>query len=58
MELKDNMEDLTSSQNYRPIMLSSNIFKIFEIQILDVLEEKNFKGFSTSDACFFIKRNY
>ena len=40
--IKGNKGNLTSSQNYRPIIFSSNIFKIFEIHILDVLEEKNF----------------
>ena len=62
--IKDSKGDLTSSQNYRPIMLSSNILKIFEIHVLDVLEEKIFldskqfgyvKGVSTSDACLLLK---
>ena len=49
--IKDNKGDLTSSQNNRPIMLSSNISKTFEIYILEVLEEKKFLRSKTIWLC-------
>ena len=39
--IKDNTGDSTSSQNYKPIIHSSNILKIFEIHILDILKKNN-----------------
>ena len=60
-----------SSENYQPIMKSSNILKIIEFHLLGIIEEKfslnscqfGFsKGYSTTDACFLLKeivsRNY
>ena len=55
-------KNCTDSGNYRPVMQSSCLLKIFEIHFLDILVEKlslNFrqfgfiKGSSTTDACFF-----
>lgn len=60
---KDN-KNVTESSNYRPVMQSSCLLKIFESHILDILKEKlsidcrqfGFQsGCSTTDACFLLK---
>lgn len=62
--LKDLKGNISESSNYRPVMQSSCIFKIIELHILSILEEKvsfNFRQFgfkkvcSTTDACFVLK---
>ena len=62
--IKDTKGNSTESSNYRPVMQSSCILKIFEIHILQVFEEKlHFHsrqfGFklhtSTTDACLVLK---
>ena len=62
--VKNNKGILTDSDNYRPIMQSSCLLKLFEFIILDVLEEKidlnsrQFgyrKGTSATDACLILK---
>ena len=62
--LKDAKKNVTESSNYRPVMQSSCLLKIFELHVLDVLSEKlvlNFRQFgfragsSTTDACFVLK---
>ena len=62
--IKDLKGNITDSGNYRPVMQSSCILKLFELHILSILEEKigfNFrqfgfeKGSSTSDACLLLK---
>ena len=62
--IKDLKGNVTESSNYRPVMQSSCILKLFEMHILSILEEKiSFndrqfgfeKGTSTADACFVLK---
>ena len=62
--IKDQRGNCTESSNYRPVMQSSCILKIFEMHILDILEEKVVfnnrqfgfkKGTSTTDACLILK---
>ena len=62
--VKDVKGNITDASNYRPVMQSSCILKIFEKHILDVLSEKVFfnhrqYGFrrcvSTTDTCFILK---
>ena len=62
--LKDPKGNVTESSNYRPVMQSSCLLKLFEMHILDVLNEKLFfncrqfgfkKETSTTDACFILK---
>ena len=62
--IKDLKGNATESSNYRPVMQSSCILKLFELQMLSILEEKihfNFrqygfrKGCSTADACYILK---
>ena len=62
--LKDSRKKFTESDNYRPVMQSSCLLKIFELFILDVLSEKlvlNYRqlgykaGVSTTDTCFILK---
>lgn len=62
--IKNTKVNMTSSNNYRPVMQSSCLLKILEIFILDILEEKitlnerqfGFReGLSTTDACFIVK---
>ena len=62
--LKDTKKNVTDSSNYRPVMQSSCLLKIFELHVLQVLSEKlalNFRQFgfktnsSTTDACFILK---
>ena len=62
--IKDLKGNVTESSNYRPVMQSSCLLKLFEIHILSVLEERiSFncrqlgfvKGCSTADACFLLK---
>ena len=36
--LKDKNGDLTSSNNYREIMISNNMFKVFEYVLLDLIK--------------------
>lgn len=62
--VKDKKKNITESTNYRPVMQSSCILKIFETHVLNILSEKIFFnnrqfgfccGLSTSDACFLLK---
>ena len=62
--IKDAKGNATDSTNYRRVMQSSNLLKLFEIHTLDILNEKsNFnkrhfgyvKGTSTNDACLVLK---
>ena len=62
--IKDNKGDKTDINNYRPIMQSSALLKLFELHLLGFLEEKicidprqfGFKkGMSTTDATFLLK---
>lgn len=62
--VKDKKGNTTLSSNFRPVMQSSCLLKIFEIHLLDILEEKvnlNCKqfgfrsGVSTTDACLILK---
>ena len=62
--IKDLKGNITDSANYRPVMQSSCVLKLFELHILSVLEERvgfnsrqfGFrKGSSTSDACLLLK---
>lgn len=62
--IKDSRNNVTESSNYRPIMQSSCLLKLFELFILDIISEKlclNFRqlgfksGSSTTDACFILK---
>ena len=70
-DIKPNIKDLkgnvTLSSNYRPVMQSSLILKLFELQILEILEEKldfnpmqfGFReGTSTTDACLLLKETF
>ena len=62
--VKDPKKCDTESCNYRPVMQSSCLLKIFEIYILEILSEKlilNYRQFGfrsrscTTDACFILK---
>ena len=62
--IKDAKENSTESSNYRQVMQSSNLLKLFEIHILDIISEKisfnnNHFGYrkytSTTDACLILK---
>lgn len=62
--IKDLKGNTTESSNYRPVMQSSCILKLFELHMLSILEEKIFfnfrqygfrKGCSTADACYVLK---
>ena len=62
--IKDLKGNITDSANYRPVMQSSCILKLFELHILSILEEfidfncRQFgfkKNSSTSDACLLLK---
>ena len=62
--IKDAKKNITESSNYRPIMQSSCLLKLFELHMLDIMSEKlslnsrqfGFKpGSSTTDACFILK---
>lgn len=62
--VKDKKNNITESSNYRPVMQSSCLLKLYEIHLLEVLSEKvsidkrqfGFKkGVSTSDTCFLLK---
>lgn len=62
--IKDKKGNITESTNYRPVMQSSCILKIFETHMLNILSEKIFFnnkqfgfccGLSTSDTCFLLK---
>ena len=62
--IKDKKKNLTESSNYRPVMQSSCLLKIFEMHILGFLSEKIslnprqfgfVKNSSTSDATFLLK---
>ena len=62
--IKDTKGNSTDPANYRPVMLSSCLLKIFEMHILDILEEKLFfdfrqlgfsKQMSTNDAYFTLR---
>ena len=62
--LKDDKGNRSSSDNFRPVMQSSAILKLFELHLLNFLEEKipihssqfGFKkDTSTTDACFLVK---
>ena len=62
--IKDKKVNISKSENYRPIMQSSCLLKLFEIILLNVLSDKikindrqfGFrKGMSTTDCCFLLK---
>ena len=62
--IKDLKGNVSLSANYRPVMQSSLILKIFELHMLEILEEKlHFNsmhfgfsaGTSTTDACLLLK---
>ena len=62
--IKDSKGNTTLSSNYRPVMQSSCILKLFELHILDILTDKlhfssrqfGFKSqTSTTDACLILK---
>ena len=62
--IKDTKGNSTESSNYRPVMQSSCILKLFEMHVLQLLEEKlhfNSRQFgfkrqtSTTDACLILK---
>ena len=62
--VKDKKGNITDSNNYRPIMQSSNILKLIELHLLNFLEEKLdlyehqfgfVSGVSTTDAAFVLK---
>ena len=62
--IKDTKGNVTESSNYRPVIQSSNLLKLFEIHMLDILTEKvSFctrqfgfrKNTSTIDACLVLK---
>ncbi len=62
--VKDIKGNLTKPDNYRPIMQSSCLLKVFEMIMLNILDEKNVnnarqfgfrKGMSTTDCCFLLK---
>ena len=62
--IKDPKGNATESANYRPVMQSSCLLKLFEIHLLEILSEKlvfNSRQFgfrkntSTTDACLILK---
>ena len=62
--IKNDKMNKTDASNYRPVMQSSNLLKIFELFFVDILEEKIIldsrqfgfkKNSSTTDACFLLK---
>ena len=62
--IKDAKGNATESSNYRPVMRSSCLLKLFEMQLLEIISEKIFfnvrqfgyrKHTSTSDACLILK---
>ena len=62
--IKNASGNCTDSKNYRPVMQSSNILKLVELHLQDILIEKitfnprqfgYTKGLSTSDATFVLK---
>ena len=62
--IKDQRGNCTESSNYRPVMQSSCLLKLIEMQIMEILDEKivfNNRQFgfkketSTSDACYILK---
>ena len=62
--IKDRFGDITSSENYRPVMSSSVFLKLFEYCLLNKIEkliqindrQHGFRsGYSTSTACFVLK---
>ena len=62
--INDAKGNVTESSNYRPVMQSSNLLKLFEIHMLDIMTEKvSFctrqfgfrKNTSTTDACLVLK---
>ena len=62
--VKDGKANITEVSNYRPVMQSSCLLKIFECHILNILSEKIsfnprqfgfMKGVSTTDTCFLLK---
>ena len=62
--IKDPKGNATESANYRPVMQSSRLLKLFEIHLLEILSEKlvfNSRQFgfkkntSTTDACLILK---
>ena len=62
--IKEKNGNISSSNNYRPIMQSSCILKLLELHILEFLDEKVFfnstqfgfeRGVSTSHACLLLK---
>ena len=62
--VKDKFGDLTSSSNYRPVMISSVFLKVFEYCLLDKIfpfvklndRQHGFrKSYSTATACYTLK---
>ena len=62
--LKDKLGDVSSADNYRPVMISSVFLKLFELCLLNKIEpflklndsQHGFrKKYSTSTACFILK---
>ena len=61
--IKDAKGNITEASNYRPIMQSSCLLKIFEIHLLNIISGKNSfnprqfgfsRGVSTTDTCFLL----
>ena len=62
--IKDKKGNKSDSSNYRPVMQSSCLLKVFELHLLSILEDKvklDFRQFgfvngaSTTDACLLLK---
>ena len=62
--VKDSKGNITEMSNYRPVMQSSCLLKIFEAHIINILSEKIYfsqrqfgftSGLSTTDTCFVLK---
>ena len=62
--VKDMKGNITEATNYRPVMQSSCLLKLFEAHMLNILSEKIFfnhrqfgfsRGLSTTDNCFILK---
>ena len=62
--IKDPKGNMTESSNYRPVMQSSCLLKLFEMHVMENIEEnldfnmRQFgfrKGASTTDACYIMK---
>ena len=62
--IKDTKGNITEASNFRPVMQSSCLLKIFEIYLLNIIAEENSinprqfgfsRGVSTTDTCFLLK---